>query len=505
SIIGLRKPQKMANDNSLSIASTTNRQGLDSSLSEFSEQLSKACEVVINRFKGLDEAKAYSGFSPATVESWFDENLPSKGMDFDELMALIQSKVIDTATMNMGPYMYAYVMTGGNQISIIAELLATTINQNVGKWHLAPSISELEKRVVNWGAEFVGYPSTAGGVLVSGGSAANLTSLTVARNLFLEKENVRQKGLFGMPTLRMYASSEVHGCVDKSAESLGIGSNNLQKVSTNDDFTINTSELIERIEADITAGFRPFCIVGNAGTVNTGAIDDLDKLAEIAQKYQMWFHVDGAYGGLAAAVYDRKPLFKGMEKADSLALDFHKWLYQPFEGGCALIKNWNTLHKSFYTEASYLSSDKQNDGRLDFNEYGFQLSRNAKSLKIYMTFKAYGADRLRKVIAEDIENTRYLASIVEKASDFRLSSKVVLGIVCFQFLGKNDGTDTEYVNDLNRRIIPALERDGRMFIAGTTLKGKSVIRACLINHRQQHKHLARLLEVIREVGNGLEV
>ncbi|MGB1242535.1 MAG: pyridoxal phosphate-dependent decarboxylase family protein [Chitinophagales bacterium] len=481
----------------------SNRDSLDSSLSEFNRQLSKACELVINRYKNLDDAKAYAGFSPTEVEGWFDESLPTKGIDFDELLTLVKEKVLDTATMNVGPYMYAYVMSGGNQISIIAELLVASINQNVGKWHLAPSMTELEKKVVKWGAEFVGYPVDAGGVLVSGGSAANLTALTVARNIFLEGVDVRQKGLFDLPPLRVYASNEVHGCVDKSVETLGIGSDNLQKISTNDDFTINIEELIQTIEADLSAGHCPFCIVGNAGTVNTGAIDDLDKLAEIARKYKMWYHVDGAYGGLAAAVEDRKPLFKGMEKADSLALDFHKWLYQPFEGGCTLIKNWGSLHRSFQKEASYLSSDKQNDGRLDFNDYGFQLSRNAKSLKIYMTFKAFGADRLRNAIAADIENTRYLARLVEEAADFKLCSDVILGIVCFQFLGAKGG-DAAHVNLLNQKMTPALERDGRVFIAGTTLKEDAVIRACLINHRQEPKHLDFLLQVIREVGTEVE-
>ena len=481
-----------------------NRQGLDSSLSEFSEQLSKACELVISRYKDLDNAKAYAGFSPTEVESWFDESLPAKGLDFDELLNLIKEKVLNTATMNVGPYMYAYVMSGGNQISIIAELLVASINQNVGKWHLAPSMTELEKRVVKWGAEFVGYPSSAGGVLVSGGSAANLISLTVARNIFLEGAGVRQRGLFDIPPLRVYASNEVHGCVDKSIETLGIGSDNIQKISTNPDFTINLEELVHRIEADLSAGYCPFCIVGNAGTVNTGAIDDLDKLAEIAQKYKMWYHVDGAYGGLGAAVKNRRPLFKGIEKADSLALDFHKWLYQPFEGGCALIKNWDSLHRTFQREASYLSSDKQNDGRLDFNDYGFQLSRNAKSLKIYMTFKAFGGDRLRKAIADDIENTRYLAKLVTEAPDFKQCSDVVLGIVCFQFLGAKGGTTT-HINQLNKKMIPALERDGRVFIAGTTLNESSVIRACLINHRQEPKHLSFLLQVIREVGIEVEM
>ena len=481
----------------------TSQQRLDTSLTKFSQQLSKACELVINRYKNLDDAKAYAGFSPKTVESWFSETLPAKGMTFEELLTLIKEKVLDTATMNVGPYMYAYVMSGGNQISIIAELLVASVNQNVGKWHLAPSMSELEKRVIKWGAEFVGYPNIAGGVLVSGGSAANLTALTVARNIFLEQAGVRQKGLFDLPPLRVYASNEVHGCVDKSIETLGIGSDNLQKIDTNPNFTINIEELIKNIEADLSAGHCPFCIVGNAGTVNTGAIDDLEKLAEIAEKYKMWYHVDGAYGGLAAAVEDRKPLFKGIEKADSLALDFHKWLYQPFEGGCTLIKNWDNLHRSFQKEVSYLSSDKQNDGRLDFNDYGFQLSRNAKSLKIYMTFKAYGADRLRNSIAGDIENTRYLADLVTQATDFKLCSEVVLGIVCFQFLGVKEG-NAEYVNKLNQKIIPALEQDGRVFIAGTTLKEESVIRACLINHRQEPKHLAFLLKVIREVGIEVE-
>ncbi|MEL6135249.1 MAG: pyridoxal-dependent decarboxylase, partial [Bacteroidota bacterium] len=379
-------------------------------------------------------------------------------------------------TGNLGPHMYAYVMAGGTQVSIVAEQLAATINQNVTKWHLAPVLSEIEKRVVKWGAEMMGIPGNVGGVFTSGGSAANLAGLTVARNIFFEKKQIRKQGLFGQKPFRVYASKEVHGCVDKSLELLGIGTNHLCKIETNPDFTIHLESLERQIQSDLASGFQPFCIVGNAGTVNTGAIDDLLALHDLAKKYDLWFHIDGAYGGLVAALDTFKNTYKGIELADSLAVDFHKWLYQPFEAGCLIVKDWPTLRRAYFKQADYLdTSFEKGEGRLDFNEYYFQLSRNAKALKVWMSLKAYGADAMKAMIQKDIDLAHYLADRVAEAPDFELMARSDLAIACFRYTAELN-LDADIVA-LNARLIPALEEDGRVFITGTRLNEAFVLRA----------------------------
>ena len=484
---------------------TTNSKSLDQSLDTFQELLHKGSNLIIERYTGMEDAKAYAGYCPEEVESWFNEPIPKMGMENDALLNLIKSKILDTSTLNFGPNMFAYVMAGGTQISVLAEMLGTALNQNVAKWHSAPIMSEIEKRVVQWGAEFIGYDLQASGVLCSGGSAANLTGLTVARNLFFEKECVREKGLFGMKPFIVYGSDQVHNSIDKSVEVLGLGTSNYHKIKSKADFTIDIIALENQIIKDIENGFTPFCVVGNAGTVNTGAVDDLNLLADIASKYKMWFHVDGAYGGLAAASHLVKKMYKGLDRANSVTIDFHKWLYQPLEAGCLLVKNSDYLKRTFYKKADYLCTD-QGDGRFDFNEHHFQLSRNAKALKIWMSFKAYGSENLIRMIEKDILLTKYLKDELLKTGEFEICNEPQLSALCFRYLGtsgsaKNDPLKLE---QLNTEIIPALERDGRVFITGTTLENKQVIRACCINHRIQKENIDRLIKVLREVGSSIE-
>lgn len=474
---------------------------LDVNLTEFRDLLNQSADLVIDQFENLESKKAYHFHSQKEVESWFDEALPQEGMDSKELLQLVKEKVMDTATNNVGPYMYAYVMAGGTQISVIAEQLTATINQNVGKWHLAPAINEIERRVIQWGGEITGFDKNAAGVLVSGGSAANLAGLAVARNIFFEQENVRKKGLFGMTPFIVYASSEVHGCVDKSIEELGIGSDQLRKIEVNDDYTINLKALEETIEADLANGFKPFCLIGNAGTVNTGAIDDLDALADIASKYNLWYHIDGAYGGLLGSLDSLKAKYKGIERADSLAVDFHKWLYQTFEGGCLLVKDWEQLRRSYFKVASYLDARLEEQGRVNFNEHYFQLSRNAKALKVWMSLKAYGIKTIKQMIQKDIDLAKYLSNEMKLSDDFELVAGSDLAISCFRY--KGNYTSEKDIERINRQLIPALEKDGRVFITGTTIKDKFVIRACLINHRMHEGTVDYLVNTIREVGSKL--
>jgi len=479
-------------------------QSLDLGQKELKALLEKGNEKVLNLFENVEKQPGFSDFPQKEVEAWFDEPLPQTGMDAHELIDFVDEKVLKTATGNMGPHMYAYVMAGGTQVSIVAEQLAATINQNLGKWHLGPALNEIEQRMVQWGAEIIDYPTPAGGMMVSGGSAANLAGLTVARNVFFEKMEVRKKGLFGMKPFVVYASKEVHGCVDKSLEVLGIGTDNLRKIDINEDFTIRLDLLEAQIKEDKSNGLLPFCIIGSAGTVNTGAIDDMQALAKLAQQYELWFHVDGAYGALAACLPGIKEQYKGMELADSMAMDFHKWLYQPFEAGCVLVKDWSLLKRAYYKSADYLDTQSEREeGRLDANKHYFQLSRNTKAFKVWMSLKAYGFPAIRDMIQKDVDLAAYLADQVEAAVDFELKARSDLAIACFCYIGQL--TNEEDIVTINKALIPALEEDGRVFITGTLLHGEFVIRACLINHRKTKATTDYLLEVIREVGQKLAV
>ncbi|MBK8349030.1 MAG: pyridoxal-dependent decarboxylase [Saprospiraceae bacterium] len=475
---------------------------LDYDQQVFQDVLNKTTELILNEYLNASQKKGFNVQSELEVQSWFDEPLPMEGTNVIALLDDVKTKVLDTATGNIGPNMYAYVMSGGNQVSAVAEFIMSVINQNNTKWHLAPSMTEIEKRVVKWTSEMVGFTLDAGGAMVSGGSEANLAGLTVARNIFFKKNNIQKNGLFNLPPFTLYCSQETHNCIDKSVSLLGIGSKHIRRIETNDDYTIHIPSLINQIEQDIKDGFTPFCIIGNAGTVNTGAIDDLKALADVSARYETWFHIDGAYGGLASALPEIKSLYAGIEKADSIALDFHKWLYQPFEIGCILVRDWKKLNETYYKPADYLES-VQNDLslRLEFNEHYFQLSRNAKAFKVWMSVKAYGFSKIIKMIQKDIALTQYLSKLITESDDFEIKSVSALAIVCFRYLGK-PGTHHD-ISELNHKLIAALEKDGRVFITGTKLRNEFVIRACLINHRKQTQSVEYLLKVIREVGAEL--
>lgn len=480
---------------------------LDFPLEEFERLIVRTKDLVLARYSEL-EGEAYSGLSQQQIFDWFNEPLPEIDMDMDSLLELIKTRIMDTPTMNIGPHMYAYVMAGGNQVSIIADLLASAVNQNVARWHLAPVMTEIEKRVIQWAAEFIGYAQKqsrieTGGAIVSAGSAANLTGLTVARNIFFEKAGIRQNGLFGQKPFTLYASDQTHNSVDKSVELLGIGNRHYRKIPVNSHFQIDLAALKQQLERDIADGFQPFCLIGNAGTVNTGAVDPLDELADLAQYYDMWLHVDGCYGGLVASLPEFTDTFSGIERAHSVACDFHKWLYQTFEIGCTLVRDWDQLKRTYHTKADYLNSADYDDNRLDINEHHFQLSRNAKAFKVWMSFKAFGSERLKAMIRKDIELRCYLDNLLVKAPDFELVVGGPLAISCFQFAGSGQH-DNAALQHINEQIIPALEQDQRVFITGTRLHGKAVIRACIINHRKNRQHIDYLLTVIREVGCQIE-
>jgi len=473
---------------------------LDFDPEELRRILYKTSDAVVDLFKGMRERKVFQAGSPKDMSELFSEPLPLEGAAFDDILEEINEKVIANSTMSINPNFLAYFTGGASQAAIPAEMIAAALNQNMAKWHIAPAATELERQVIRWICEFIGYPVTAGGCIISGGSQANFEALAVAR-----KVQPRRLGLTNkkpLSDLLIYVSSEGHSSIEKASDALGIGRENVIKIPPKDDHTIDCAKLRERICADTEAGRTPFCVAGNAGTVNTGAVDPLDELAAICAENNLWFHIDAAYGGPAAGTEKAGADFKGLEKGDSVTIDPHKWFYVPFEAGCLLVKDPAHLRETFCLLPDYLRSDVDKGERFDSMEYTFELTRSFKALKIWTTFKAYGADALRKSIEADIEKIHHLAGLIDGSEDFELLAPVQLSVVCFRYRtpDKTKWTDESNLDDLNRRILETVERDGRFFVTGTKVKGKTAIRVACINHRTTLKDMESLLSTIREFG-----
>jgi glutamate/tyrosine decarboxylase-like PLP-dependent enzyme len=477
---------------------------LDMKRDEFQELLSRTSDLVLRIYSNLEERKVYHGKTPAEVRELFKEALPEEPFDFQKLLHKVESDVLPHATFNISPHYYGYIMSGGTYAGIAAEFITAALNQNVGKWHIAAASTELEQLSIRWIAEFIGYPVDTGGVLVSGGSSANLVGIAAGVRARAPFE-LAEDGLRAGPPLTVYASVERHSCIDKAVRMLGLGHKNLRLIPVRDDFTIDVQELEKQIEKDRSNGFYPVCVIANGGSVNSGAVDSFPQLSAIAKKHHAWFHIDAAYGGPAAGTEIARDMFSGIELGDSVALDPHKWLSVPYEAGCVMVKDADALRNAFAISADYLRLDEGREGRLDFSEYSPQLSRNAKGLKVWMTLKMYGASALRQVIEKNIRNMRYLGELIDASGDFERLTPVPLSVVCFRYRTKDKQyhRNEEYLERLNKKLLEAIEQDGRVFVPGTLVRGKTALRACGINHRNEPRHVEYLLNVLREIGESI--
>ena len=481
-------------------------QGLDCDLETFRNDLQKASELVVRLYGGLDRARITSAKNRSEIAALFDEPLPEAPQPMEAILREVESNIFANSTLYLSPRFLGYINSGGNQAAILGELLASAVNQICALWHFSPAASEVERRVIRWIAQFIGYAPEAGGCLLSGGSTGNLVGLAVARKQKAQFD-AASMGMRGGSPVTVYVSEEGHASLEKSMVLLGMGRNQLRKISVRDDFTIDLDSLEKQVAEDRKSGYHPICVVGNAGTTNTGSVDPLNLLAEFCRDQALWFHVDAAYGGPAACTQAAGRLFRGMDRADSVVVNPHKWLYVPAEAACILVREPRALRDTFQVVADYLreESDTGSDGPLDFKDYGPQLSRSFRALKVWMTFKAYGARKLRAAIESNIEIMRYLAERIDESKDFVRLAPVQLSVVCFQYRTPDISVhgDQEYLDELNNRLPEALERDGRVFLSGTKIHGKSVLRACSVNHRSRREDVDFLLGVIREVSRLL--
>ncbi len=402
---------------------------------------------------------------------------------------------------NISPRHFSWVEGNGTVMGMMADMLAAGMNPNVTIGdHMAMYV---DQAVVDWCRQIMGMPATTSGMLVSGGSLANITALTVARNNLLNG-SIRTRGLVQSGTqLVVYCSTETHNCVNKAVEVLGIGSEFLRQIPVDSDFRIDTMALREQIAADRISGLYPFCVIGNAGTVNTGAIDPLDELLRIARDEDMWFHVDGAFGSVAKLTDEFAPALKAIEEADSLAFDLHKWFYVNYEVGCVLIRDRDVHRNAFKLNANYLLSHDRGlaAGPETLSNYGLELSRGFKALKVWMSLKEHGVDRYKDVVTRNIRQARYLGEMVSNDSDFELMTPVTLNIVCFRYRFDSGDVDTE--NRLNRELLMRLHESGVATPSYTILDGKYCIRVNITNHRTKKADLDMMVEWLRAEGERM--
>jgi aromatic-L-amino-acid/L-tryptophan decarboxylase len=438
---------------------------------------------------------------PADVRSFFKGPVPRKPEGAERAYTDFREQVLPHPMGNIHPRFWGWVMGTGTPLGALAEMLAAGMNPNMGGGdHVANLV---EAQVLDWCKEMLGFPPDASGLLVSGGSMANLVGLTVARSARAGFD-VRRQGVRGAGgPLTVYASVETHSSVQKGVELLGLGSEALRLVPVNAQFEIEVGALERMLREDRAAGCRPICVVGNAGTVGTGAIDDLRALAEVCLREGVWFHVDGAFGSLAALVPEYRPRLAGMERADSVAFDLHKWMYVPFEAGCTLVRDAEAHRRAFSLRPDYLTHAERGlaAGTLWFSDYGIQLTRGFRALKVWMSLKEHGLDRYARLVRQNIGQARYLAQLIREAPDLELLAPVPLNIVCFRYVAP--GRDEAALDALNQELLIRLHEQGIAVPSNLTLGGRFALRVAITNHRSRREDFDLLVREARRIGAEL--
>jgi glutamate/tyrosine decarboxylase-like PLP-dependent enzyme len=434
----------------------------------------------------------------------FEEPVPEDGMPAEEVLAFVREHVLPFPMGNSHPRFYGFINATADPVGITADYLAASMNPNC--WGGDHAAIHVEHRVLRWLAEMLGYPPAAEGILVSGGSMANFTALAAARRA-MTPGNVREDGLAGpgRPRLAVYASDQVHHCVDKAVDLLGIGMRQLRKIETDERFRMRMDLLERAVAADRRDGLTPAIVVGNAGTVNTGAIDPLEEISDFCRRESLWFHVDGAYGAMARLSLRLAPLLSGMERADSIAADPHKWLYVPYEAGATLVREPGRLAATFRKFPEYLATDPESPfpGPAWFAERGVELSRGFKALKVWMGLKTHGRRGYVRAIENDVRLAHALDAEVGRRPDFERLSPTVLSIVNFRYRPSDRDLSDEDLDRVNRKIANRLLGGGSFFLAPTILKGRASLRVCIVNFRTREEDLNSLLDEAARIGGEI--
>jgi len=405
---------------------------------------------------------------------------------------------------NGHPRFLGYITSSAAPIGALADLLAAALNPNVGGWQLSPVASEIEGQCIRWIAQLLGYSADCAGLLVSGGNMANFSAFLAARRSWAG-ERIRAEGIAAERML-IYASRETHTWIEKAADLFGHGTRALRWIPVDSQQRIDLAALTAQLDRDRDAGGRPFLLVGNAGTVSTGAVDPLTQLAELAREQELWFHVDGAYGAFAVVCDEAPAELAGLAAADSIAVDPHKWLYAPLEAGCVLVRNPEALREAFgYTPPYYRFTGEEHDPRINYYEQGLQNSRGFRALKVWLGLRQVGRAGYRKMIGDDIRLARRLHRCVEATAELEAGS-CQLSIVTFRYvphdLTRSGEARNAYLDRLNESLLERLKRSGDAFLSNAVIDGRFMLRACIVNFRTSREDVEALPEIVLRHGRA---
>ncbi len=463
----------------------------------------------ISEFIGtIDQKPVTTAETPAQIQDILGtDTLPEIGIPLPDIISRTTDLLLNHSLLNGHPKFLGYITSSPAPIGALADLLAATVNPNVGANILSPMATAIEKQTIKWLAEFIGVSPNYGGILVSGGNMANFTAFLAARTAKAPK-NLKKEGLMRMPgEMLVYCSKTTHTWIEKAAVLFGQGSESIRWIPTDAENKMDNAILVQTLEEDIKKGLKPFMVVGTAGDVSTGAVDGLAGVAAICKKYDLWFHIDGAYGIPAAAIPEYKKMFEGIEDADSLALDPHKWLYAPLEVGCTLVKNPQHLLDTYSSHPVYYNFDSSMDEpSLNFYEYGFQNSRGFRALKVWMALQQVGRIGYVNMINEDIEVSKYFFEIAKKHSELEAVTQN-LSITTLRYIPQvsfpKEKWDETYLNTLNEKLLNVLQNGGEMFLSNAVVFEKYCLRGCIVNFRTSKKDVDEMIEIIVSEGRKL--
>ncbi len=449
----------------------------------------------------IDKKPVTKSESPRQIQNILGiSSLPENGIPAAELISKTTDLLFNHSLFNGHPKFLGYITSSAAPIGALADLLAASVNPNVGAHILSPMATEIEKQTVQWLAEFIGVSPNYGGILVSGGNMANFTAFLAARTAKTPK-SIKEDGLSNTSKkLTIYCSKTTHTWVEKAAILFGLGSKSIRWIQTDTSNKMDNKVLEETIKKDLENGFKPIMVIGTAGDVSTGVIDNLKGISIICKVYDLWLHIDGAYGVPAAVIPKLKNLFDGITEADSIALDPHKWLYNPLEVGCTLVKNPQHLIDTYSAHPEYYNfTNNEEEFAQNYYEYGFQNSRGFRALKVWLTLQQVGRSGYEKMINEDIELSNYLFELAEKHPELEAVSNN-LSITTFRYVPLDCKKDNDYLNKLNEEILNELQTGGELFLSNAIVNEMYCLRACFVNFRTSQKDIGEIIEIIIRVG-----
>ena len=462
----------------------------------------RAVDDMVDYLQTVRDRPAWKAL-PEEAKNVFGEAVPREPMPESDVYEQVQQHILPYPTNNIHPRFWSWVGGTGTATQLIADLVISAMNSG-GLGFDEVASSHVELQLLNWMKTLFGFPPDSSGLLVSGGSMANLVGLAVART-HQSSDDVRANGIDLRSNARLvyYASSETHSSVKKAIELLGLGAESLHTIPVDAEFRIDIDALETAIAADRAAGLLPACIVGNAGTVNTGATDDLTSLANIAQKHDLWFHVDGAFGACVRLSADSAHIVNGMERADSLAFDLHKWLYVQYDCGCVLVRGNRPHRETFSVIPPYLRKFDRGlaSGPLNFSEYGVQLSRSFKALRAWMALKTEGTDRYGEQIEQNVRQAQYLSELVDSNPSLERLAPTAMNIVNYRFIDPR--CPNAELDDLNAEILMQLHERGIAAPSSTQINDQFSIRVAICNHRSRRSDFEALVDASVNIGRQL--